>query len=343
MRDFTRDLTIMVVGTGKTTWANLQENLDDWVFGKLDDFYSVDSREVKIIFPILHRSGPILSLMTRYAMDKDADVQVVQTKDAPMNRDLSALPDILVTNNEHETLMTSFSLLKTREAEGDEVVFLMAFDPESTYTQGQDALSDLEIIYEAKAETDLLTLNLDGMVDFFEGYESEEDKADREAKEAAFKAEQAALTPAPVKKATAPRKRAAKKAVAPKAIEAPVEPQKAVQTPSEPISESLTPGLDALIEKSMEKEQEGRKVRAMHAQVTDITIENSEMAQHFIRKSDVAPTDDVWSDVAKAVSPWDTSRQDVLLVELGENIAEMGAAFSKTIRTMSELFKERNV
>lgn len=313
MRDFTRDLTIMVAGTGKTSAANLKENLDDWVFGKKGDPDAVGIREVKVIFPILGRSGPALNLMTKYAIATDADVQVIQVKDAPMNRDLAALPDIIKVEDEHLALSTGFKLLKDRAAEGDETVFLMFFDPESTYTQGESSLSDLEILYEAKSHSEILTLNLNGMVDVFEGYESAEDKADRERKQEEFKAEQEALAVesgvAP-KKAPVARKRAAKKAVAPKPTEPVSEPQTAVQSVS---------GIDAFVAKKVE-EQAAKK-----AELVPVT------------------TQEIWDDVAKNVSPWDNSRTDVLLVELGENIAQMGEAFSRTIRTMTELIKERNV
>jgi hypothetical protein len=303
----------MVAGTGKTSAANLKENLDDWVFGKKGDPDAVGIREVKVIFPILGRSGPALNLMTKYAINTDADVQVIQVKDAPMNRDLAALPDIIKVEDEHLALSTGFKLLKDRAAEGDETVFLMFFDAESTYTQGESSLSDLEILYEAKSHPEILTLNLNGMVDVFEGYESAEDKADRERKQEEFKAEQEALAVesgvAP-KKAPVARKRVAKKAVAPKPTEPVSEPQTAVQSVS---------GIDAFVAKKVEEQA--------------------------AKKADLVPvtTQEIWDDVAKNVSPWDSSKTDVLLVELGENIAQMGEAFSRTIRTMTELIKERNV
>jgi hypothetical protein len=332
LRNFKSDLTIMVAGTGKTTAANLKENLDDWVFGKQDDPDSVNSREVRIIFPILHRSGPAMNLMTKYAIDVDADVQVIQTVDAPMNRDLAALPDIIKVEDEHFALSTGFKLLKDRADAGDETVFLMFFDPESTYTQGQSALSDLEIIYEAKSHSEILTLNLDGMVDVFEGYESDADRIDREMKQESFalaaKAEQDRLNALAIesgevpKKAPVARKRAAKKAVAPKPIEPVSEPQKATEDVPEP---NVYPR--AHVGKTSLDEFVAKKV-----------------AEQAAKKAELVPvtTEEIWDDVAKNRSPWDNSRTDALLVELGEGIAEMGEAFSKTIRTMTELMRERN-
>ena len=216
-RDYSRDLTIVVAGTGKTNVANFKDNMTDFILGALDDPKAVSKRELTIILPIMDKSGPVLDMITKYAMMADADVRVIQTKRAPMNRELSALEDIVKGEDEHDTLAKTFDLLEERRQAGDETFFIMAFNEDSVYTQGESAMSDLEILYEAKSHPEVITINLNGMIDSFEGYESAEEKQIREDAEAAFaeaKAAEEAAKPAPAKKAAAPRKRAAKKTVA---------------------------------------------------------------------------------------------------------------------------------
>lgn len=336
-RDFTKDLTIMVAGTGKITADTLREQLDDWVFG------NVDSREVKLVIPIMNRPTPGMRFMVDWAIQVEADVQVVQTLGAGMTRELAALDDIIKMDTEKETLDKSFEIMLERQKAGDEVAFLMTYDKTSVYTQGDHNMSDLEILCEAKNYTWLPTLNAEVMADAFEGYESTDERIKREAAEKAFAEkiaeEKAAAKPA--KKAAAPRKKAA-----PKTESTPV-----VNEPEKPLA-----GLDKLISDAVERDQsKALELKAdvvLPSRVTKVverdlgdgyieavqTIDGKEQSSGPMLKT--VTTEDLWADVAKNRPAAVESNRNELVIQLGENIAQMGEVFSKTIRTYAALVEE---
>lgn len=325
MKDFTKPITFVVTGTGKVNKANLRAELDDWVFGPMDSADSVTNREVTIIFPILNNPAPGMRFTVDWAIDVEADVQVVQTKGAAMTRELSGLPDIITLDTELDVLHKSIALAKDRQDAGDEVIFLMHYNEESVYVQGEQNMSDLEILCEAKNYTWLNTLNSEVMGDTFPNYESTDDRIKREALEKEF-AEKEAAEKAATKKPRAPRKTAAKKAAAPEPKQEEKEPQKG------------TEGLDKLVADAVARDKAQPKALELKA---DIVLPSSKERQMLLKT--VEP-EDVWADVAKARPSAVELRRDELLAELGENIAQMGDAFSKTIRTYAALIEEvRNV
>lgn len=350
MRDFTKPVAIMVTGTGPVDKRNLRAELDDWVFGPMEAEDSVESREVTIIFPIMAKPSPGMRFMVDWAVDVDADVQVFQTKGRPMTPELSGLPDIVVSDNERDTLQAAFDKLLELEKAGHETVFLMHYNEESVYTQGDSTMSDLEILCDAKNYTWLKTLNSEVMADTFPNYESTDDMLKREKLEAEFAKKEAEEKAAskPARKTAAPRKKAA-----PKKESTPVvnEPEKAAERVHEPlcalrknhagdcrIDISSTPadlsGLDKLIQESVEKDAHQPKALELKA---DVVLPSSKERQMLLKT--VEP-EDVWADVAKARPSAVELRRDELIAELGENIAAMGDAFSKTIRTYAALIEE---
>lgn len=211
-RDFSKDLTIMVAGSGNITMAHLEESMAEWIFGP------VEEREVHVILPIFKEMGPGIRNLIKLGMEWEFKFTVIQAKDAPMTRELSALPEdsFVRKDDEREALEHGLSLLTEKHKSGDETAFIMAYNPASTYEQGNPNLSDYEILGEAKNYQWLSTLNLcESLVDSFEGFMTTDEilKAERLQKEFEDKqrAEEAAK-PAPAKKTTAPRKRAQKKA-----------------------------------------------------------------------------------------------------------------------------------
>lgn len=354
-RDFTKDLTIMVAGTGKITAATLREQLDDWVFG------NVDSREVKLVIPIMNRPTPGMRFMVDWAIQVEADVQVVQTLGAGMTRELAALDDIIKMDTEQETLDECFKIMLERHKAGDEVAFLMTYDKTSVYTQGDHNMSDLEILCEAKNYTWLPTLNAEVMADAFEGYESTDERIKREAAEKAFAekiAEEKAATK-PAKKAAAPRKKAAPK-------------QESTSVVNEP--EKATEGLDKLIKNAVQKDKshihqfvwaddenghdgsvcmicgmDEDRYRDETSQTTlkaDVVLAPRVMPKSMGMAKGTRPDlstltpDEIWADVAKARPAAVESNRNELVIQLGENIAQMGEVFSKTIRTYAALVEE---
>jgi hypothetical protein len=235
-RDMSKDLTIVVTGLGKITLPNLNDLLENWMFGDQDE------REIRIIVPVLSKMGVGLKEFCKWGINIGFDFTIVQAGDVGMTKEITSLPEkcFVRVDNDRDALTTCMDLLLEDVHKGNETAFIMLYDETSTYKQGDPHLSDREIIGEAKNHVWLTTLNLcQGLTDFFEGYESAHDIAHREYKEATFAEEQAKLKaaePKLAKKAAAPRKRAAKKAVAPKSTPVLEEPEKPLQEPSEPIT-----------------------------------------------------------------------------------------------------------
>lgn len=233
-RDFNRDLTIMVAGSGNVTVQNLEDSLGDWIFPNPET-----EREVHVILPLFKELGPGIRNLVKIGMAWGFTFTVIQAKDAPMTRELSALPEDSFTraDEEREALEHGLSMLTERHKAGDETAFILAYNPESTYEQGNPNLSDYEMIGEAKNYQWLQTLNLcESLVDSFEGFETTDERLKRERLQKEFEDKQReieAAKPAPAKKAPAPRKRAAKKVEPQESKPLLVEPEKPLEEPSD--------------------------------------------------------------------------------------------------------------
>jgi hypothetical protein len=318
-RDFSKDLTVVAAGSGNVTLALLEDTLAQWIFGGQD----ID-REVHVILPLFSGMGPGIRNLVNIGTKWEFRFTVIQTKDAPMTRELSALPEssFVRAETERDALTMAIALTEERKHEGDEIAFLMAYNPASTYEQGDKTVSDYEILGSAKTHSWLPTLNLgEGLIDAFEGYESEEDKVRREAAIAEFERSQRTITdtvPA-TKKAVAPRKRAAKKVATPEAPESVQEPQRALQSPSEGKSEVID-RLDKLVQESVAREEAKRGLPSMEEDPAGLSME-------YVRKN-IAP-------VTASISVKKTD-----LAQLSEDIKNMVAAFGNVMDTFTQIIKD---
>lgn len=225
MQDFTKDLTIAFAGTGNSAFNNVDALLGDYIFGPMPAEGEEEiEREVTILIPIEYKDAP--------------GIQTLRGWGEPMGM----VFDIVKGDDPHSTLDNVFATLEHAQANNQETAFIMFYNPESKYEKDNPALTDLEVIGEAKNHPWLTTLDVcQGLVDFFEGYESTDDRIKREALEEAYaeqqKAKEAAEKPAKAprktaaKKATTPRKRAAAKPVEMEEEPLPMEPEKPLAEP----------------------------------------------------------------------------------------------------------------
>ena len=312
-RPWDKDLTILVTGLGATNTANLEENLLDWMFGQLE------TREIRIIVPILSKMGPGMKEFFKWGTSWGFDFTIVQVADAGMTREITALPQesFVKVADDRTALATGMTYLLDDYRKGNEIAFVMIYDENSVYKQGDTHISDREIIGDAKAmQFPLTTLNINGMIDSFEGYESPEEIAAREKAIAEFEQKilDGEIGGAIAKKAVAPRKRAAKKVVAPKSTPALEAPQKPTETPSErpklPIEE--------LVEQRVPTE-------------LSATASLKPVAK------------EIWDDVAAARSPWDTDSSKDAMLRHAKAVQAMGQAFTDVIGTLVEMMETKNV
>ena len=247
-RDFNRDLTILVAGSGNATIQNLEDSLGDWMFPDPEA-----EREVTVIVPVLAGMGGGIRNLIKIGTEWEFNFKVIQAKDAPMTRELSALPEesFIRADGEREALEQGLAMLTERHKAGDETAFILAYNPESTYEQGNPNLSDYEMIGEAKNYQWLQTLNLcESLVDSFEGFLTTDEILKQERLQKEFEDKQReieAAKPAPTKKVTAPRKRAAKKVEKEIPLDELKVDEKPLQEPSEPIQQFEQDLLDGKI------------------------------------------------------------------------------------------------
>jgi len=216
----------MVTGSGNVTVPHLEQSLGEWVFPTEDS-----EREVHVIIPLLSQMGPGVRNLIKLGTTWQFKFTVIQAKDAPMTRELSALPEesFVRVDGEREALEWGLNFLDQCNDE-DETAFIMAYNPKSTYEQGDSSLSDFEIIGDAKSCDWLTTLNLcEGLIDSFEGYKSVKELEKEAQLKKEFEEKQRAETPVD-EKPSVPRKRAPRKAVTPKVTKPVEEPEKAAES-----------------------------------------------------------------------------------------------------------------
>jgi len=324
-RDFSTDLTIMVAGSGNVTMQHLEESMAEWIFGP------VEEREVHVILPLLSQMGGGIRNLIKLGMEWEFKFTIVHPQGMPMSKEISALPGdwFVKVEDEREALETGLSLLTERHKAGDDTAFIHAYNPENTYEQGNNALSDFEIIGDAKNYQWLSTLNLcEGLIDSFEGYKSTDEILKEERLKQEFedkrRAEEAAK-PKPAKKAPAPRKRTQKK----------VE------------KEEATP-LVVEDEKPLEDAPAGTVVEVAGTEFIKVgpnpfraPLPTGNILSATV---DVTPEKDVWSEVNEAHAKVEkrnmvaVSRDD--LAELSQNIKELTGSFGKIMDTFTRILKD---
>lgn len=371
-RDFSKPLSIVIAGTGKTSMPNLKANLDEWIFGNPEDN---NERFLRVIIPVMADLDGSMRGLVDFLMDYGPDeVSVWHVPGAGMTSKLAKSEEgktIFMAEDPEHAFEAAMAQLKDCQENGDETAFLMLFNEESVYTQGETSPSDLELIGMAKNYSGIPTLNLcEGLVDSFNGFETPEERAFREKLEAEQKEKEAAERAA---------EREAKKAAAKKTTttSAPVEkaPERthelgctgrknhrgACTVKSEP--EKPLAGLDKLISDSVAREEEKREERSLKEVAqkfydeVDLSASLPELEPEVVgpfTNADVkslelsatvplvpVTTKEIWEDVAKAAPTPVLSREDELVIELAEGIGEMGAAMSKTVSALIKFVQER--
>lgn len=232
-RDFNKDLTILVTGTGNSSTANIEDNLIEWIFG------GNDSRNVKVIIPFVENLGKGMENFIRWGSDffdwgspnGDPMIGVIETEYG--HKVVSKASKTRRAVDFSDAIVIAMETLSDAGNDGNEIAVISLFEPGSP--------SDLLAINIAKSYAPIPVHNLcEGMVDFFEGYQSEESiLVEGKARENFLmsEAEKDAIDQLdkPVaKKASAPRKRAAKKAAVPASKPMLEEPEKALQDVPKP-------------------------------------------------------------------------------------------------------------
>jgi hypothetical protein len=294
----------MVGGSGNSSIKNVEDLLANFIFGP------VEEREVHVILPILAQMGGGIRNLVKIGIEWGFTFTILQTPDAPMTKDISALPEesFVKVPSESEAVTYGLDLLMNAQDNGNEVAFLCAYNPASTYEQGNPTISDFELIGYPKKNPNLMTLNLcEGLIDSFEGYESEEDIKEREKLQDEFDKQKAVEEEAKsktVKNVSVPRKRTQKKVEPqePKPLE--IEPEKPLEEPSEPDPRNELSATVPIVIGTPDIQED---IRAAHAEVE--------------KRNTVA-----------------VSRDD--LAELSQNIEELTASFGKIMDTFTRILKD---
>ena len=332
-REFDKDLTIMVAGSGNVTMQHLEESMAEWIFGP------VEEREVHVIMPVLSNMGGALRNLVKLGTEWEFKFTIIHPEGIPMTKDISALPGecFVRAEDERAALETGLELLTKRMKKGDEVAFIHAYNPENTYEQDNPALSDFEIIGDAKNYQWLSTLNLcEGLVDSFEGYKSTDEILKEERLQREFdekqRAEEAA-EPAAAKKAPAPRKRAAKK----------VEPQE---------SKPLVQAAEKALEEHSDSDSDGydcacggQTLLQVHGKDNCYDVDvKPDPRNELSADVPIVIGPDIQEDIREAHAKIEkrnaiaVSRDD--LVELSENIKQLTGAFGSIMDTFTRILKD---
>lgn len=349
-QDYTKDLAVVIVGSGNVTKANVIDLMEDYVFGE-----DLDSREVKLLIPYTKNMGKGMDVvLNQWAVGADRqnpdwDIYAFVEPEAGHRSVASAKKAVQMEEENgisHESMALEVAMdnLCRLHNEGHEVAVVVLFDAES----------DMKLLGEIKNYNGIPILNLcEGLIDSFPGFKTtdeilkeEREREEFETKEAiriAAEKEQEKLekaAEAPVaKKAAAPRKRVAKKAVAP--VEKPLTEK------TTDVSEEKPKSVDELM---AELNAEKAAAREPDHKVGDtVVVAGIPFTKHSELPSELEPVkvlppvvDDVWADVARAQASVDgtISVKKEHLVTLGQNITKMSEAFSETIATYAKMLEE---
>lgn len=343
-QDYTKDLALVIVGSGNVTKANVIDLMEDYVFGA-----DLDSREVKLLVPYTQNMGKGMDVvLNQWAVGADRqnpdwDIYAYVEPDAGHRSISSAKEAVQVDHN--CALGDAMSDLVTYKKNGHEVAVVVLYD--------ENNKDDLGIVGDVKNYNGITVLNLcEGLVDAFPNFKTTDEilKEERareefETKEAiriAAEKEQAKAQDGdekPVaKKVAAPRKRVAKKAVAP--VEKPQE-----ETPRS--VDELMAELEA--EKLLARQGEPDVDEPEHKVGDTVVVAGIPFTKHSELPSELEPVknlapvvDDVWADVARAQASVDgtIAVKKEHLVTLGQNITKMSEAFSETIATYAKMLEE---
>lgn len=310
-----KNLTMLVTGFGDSKLGNIQDNLTEWIFSE------TDSRDVTVIVPFTDEIGKGLETFLSWGLkffqwgSEGGDPLYGVVTPEGGHKVISKATETFAVADQTGAISIAMGTLTAAQQSGDEIAVVSMFDPNNA--------SDMALISRAK-ELKIPTYNLcDAMLDSFEGYETEEEKKEREDALAAFKekleTEEAAVATKPAtKKAAAPRKRVAKKS--------------AVNTPPASLQEP---------EKALEDSPVGTQVEV--GGTTFTKVGPNPFREPLPGNPIHDQTEDVWSDVAAAKAATKTpdsvsvTRED--LAQLGEDIKNMGLAFASVMDTYSRIVR----
>lgn len=342
-RDFNRDLTIMVAGSGNVSTQNLEDSLGDWIFPNPET-----EREVHVILPIFKEMGGGIRNLIKIGLEWGFTFTIIQSKDAPMTRELSALDAecFVRKDDEREALEHGLFMLTDKHKAGDETAFILAYNPSSTYDQSNPNLSDYEILGEAKNYQWLQTLNLcESLVDSFEGFLTTDEILKQERLQKEFEDKQReieAAKPKPVKKAPAPRKRAAKKVEPQESTEPLIVAEKPLEEPSETKSVGPNPHreplpADAILSASVPI--------VFNRDLGDGMVEAVQIFNGEEQSSGpMLKTPDIQEDIREAHAQIE-KRHDIVvskidLAQLSTDIKELTNAFGNIMDTFTRILKD---
>lgn len=250
MRNYDKPLTFVLTGSDASKPEHSRTLLEDFIFGNLPGDAQVD---VKFVVPYTGRISASLSaaidILKEWGIDGEDFIPVVEPNNG--HKSISSAAKSIQCDS-GTSLEVAVDFLYQAHKEDRNVAFIALFDPEN----------DLDVVTYAKDWNWLPTLNLsEGLIDHFEGYESAEDRAYREAIQAEYQAKMAEAEPekparkTAAKKATTPRKRAASKPL--ESEDVPLT-EDAVKAPTAPAKPKPAAGL---IADAVKREEEKKAAR----------------------------------------------------------------------------------
>lgn len=328
MQDYTKDLTILVAGTGRTSVKNLEANMLDFIFGPAPSEGEEElERDVVIIVPESSDIPAGISTLLQWGEEHGMEFSLIQGED------------------DREAMEKAFEEIAIAHGSGRETAMVMLYDPSSKYEKGSNDLSDREIIGDAKNHAWLKTYNLcEGLIDSFDGFETTDERLKRERLQKEYdaelkrkEAEDKPVKKAVAKKATVPRKQAASKAVA--AVDKPLteEAQKPLVAPLE------TACVHYFLRGDEQKDTDPLICKNCGELDPEKPLELSgTIAIKPTLPTDLSPVpDEVWKDVAKAVPSTSTvtvKKEDLAL--LGNSIKDMAVAFSDAMKVFTQILED---
>lgn len=328
-QDYDKDLYLMIVGSGNTTRANFEDNVEDFIFGDRD------SREVTLVIPYTTEIGKGLdTVLNQWAVGADRNEPnypiVAFVEPEAGHRSISSAKDSTLLEETHGVhadslaLEEAMSYLVERKKDNQEVAVVVLYDQEK----------DIRLVGDIKNYNGIPVYNIDGMIDAFPGFKTTDELLEEERKREEFEtkekiriaAEKEQEKAQETETKPAPRKRVAKKAAEP--VEKPLTGRRTTKK---------------AVAKVEPQEEPPKAVEAILAEESQLPKELEPVKDLTVPASDVP---DLWKDVAHAQAQVSVPDGKVAvskesLVQLGEGIKEMSEAYSKTIAALTDMIREQ--
>ena len=328
-QDYDKDLYLMVVGSGNSTRANFEDNVEDFIFGDRD------SREVTLVIPYTKDMGKGLdTVLNQWAVGADRNEPnypiVAFVEPEAGHRSIASAKDSNLLDETHgvvipsNALEQSLSYLVDKQKDNQEVAVVVLYDEEK----------DKELIGDIKNYQSIPVYNIDGMIDSFPGFRTTDEILEEERKREEFETKEKIRLAAEKEqeKALEPEKPAPRKRVAKKVAAAPEE---------KPLTGRRT--TKKAVAKVEPQEEPPKAVEAILAEESQLPKELEPVKNLTVPASDVP---DLWRDVATAQAQVSVPSGSLVvkkdsLVQLGEGIKEMSEAYSKTIAALTDMIREQ--